>query len=337
LADAVSTSRLEVVICTYNNAGMLDEVLAALGRQRDVDGGGWSCVVVDNNCTDGTERVVRRHIALGAIPGLRLVHEPTQGLTPARLCGVHASTAPWIAFVDDDCILDEDWIAAAAAFAESHPHVGAFGGRVTLDFTAEPPPYATAYSYSFAAQERGNARQRVGFLVGAGLVVKRAALSACGWTDAPLLADRVGNRLVSGGDVEIVLRIASAGHELWYVPECRLLHRIPTRRTALAYLTAINRGLGASQALADAMAWPSTTAAWFRAASWKLVKDVGALGSLARSVAAGNATSADFRIQANFRFGQLLGICRIAGMSSDRRRGLIGIARPREGRREQAA
>jgi hypothetical protein len=250
---------------------------------------------------------------------------------------VRVSTAPWIAFVDDDCILQSDWIATAVAFAESEPHVGAFGGRVVLDFTAEPPPYARAYSYSFAAQDRGDSRQRAGFLVGAGLVVRRSALSACGWTDAPLLADRVGKRLVSGGDVEIVLRVASAGHQLWYLPECRLLHRIPARRTTLAYLTAINRGLGASQALADAMVWPGSSAAWLGASSWKLVKDVGALGALARSMGSSNATSADLRIQANFRLGQLLGICRIARMSSERRRQLIGIARPRDGRRDRAA
>jgi GT2 family glycosyltransferase len=337
LADVASAATLEVVVCTYNNGAMLDVALTALGRQRNVEPGRWSCLVVDNNCTDGTPRVVQKHIDEGAIPGLRLIHEPKQGLTPARLRGVQESTAPWIAFVDDDCILQGDWIAEAVSFAESHPHVGAFGGRVTLDFAAEPPSYARAYGYSFAEQDRGDSRHCVGFLVGAGLVVSRSALSACGWTDAPLLADRVGTRLVSGGDVEIVLRIASEGHELWYLPDCKLLHRIPPHRTTLGYLTAINRGLGVSQALTDALVWQGSSAGWFGASSWKLMKDLGALGSLARSVAVGNATAADLRIQANFRLGQLLGICRIARMSAGRRRELMGLARSREGRKDQAA
>jgi hypothetical protein len=142
---------------------------------------------------------------------------------------------------------------------------------------------------------------------------------------------------VSGGDVEIVLRIASRGLELWYVPECKLLHRIPPGRTTLQYLAAINRGLGVSQAFADALVWPGSGAAWFRGASWKLAKDVRALGSLARSVARGRATQADLRIQANFRLGQLLGICRVARMPSERRRELMGLAHPRDGRRTQAA
>ena len=137
--------------------------------------------------------------------------------------------------------------------------------------------------------------------------------------------------------MEIVLRIASAGHELWYVPDCGLLHRIPPRRTTLAYLTAINRGLGASQALADAMAWSGSTAAWFGTTSWKLVKDAATLGRLARSVAAGSATSADLRIQTHFRLGQLLGIYRMARLAPSRRRAIMGAARTDEGRNARAA
>jgi len=266
-----------------------------------------------------------------------VVREPRQGLTPSRLCGVRSSIAPWIAFVDDDCILENDWIVQAVAFAENHPDVGAFGGTVTLDFCADTPAYARAYGYSFAEQNHGDVQKRAAFLVGAGLVVSRSALSSCGWTDDPVLPDRIGKRLVSGGDVEIVLRIASEGYELWYVPDCRLRHRIPPQRTSLPYLAAINRGLGVSQALADAMVWSGSSAGWVRTSSLKLMKDVGALGSIARAVLGGRATTADLRIQASFRLGQLRGLVRIASMSPSRRRRLMGLARPRHGRTDRAA
>src|SRR5436189_3059393 len=108
---------------------MLDATLTALARQQPVAAGAWSCVVVDNNCTDSTAHVVERHCTEGAIPGLRSVREPIQGLTPARLRGVRSSAAPWIAFVDDDCILEPDWVAEALSFARTYPDVGAFGGR----------------------------------------------------------------------------------------------------------------------------------------------------------------------------------------------------------------
>ena len=170
-----SPSALEVVICTYNNALMLDQALSALARQHAVPDGSWSCLVVDNNCTDETQEVIEQHRAAARIPGLRSVREPTQGLTPARLRGVRSSLAAWIAFVDDDCILEPHWIAQALAFTESHAHVGAFGGKVTLDFESEPPDYVRAYGYSFAEQNHGKDRAKVPFLVGAGLVVSRSA------------------------------------------------------------------------------------------------------------------------------------------------------------------
>ena len=53
-------------------------------------------------------------------------------------------------------------------------------------------------------------------LVGAGMVVRRAAPAECGWVERPLLADRIDKRLVSGGDVEIAQRIRGAGYPLWF-------------------------------------------------------------------------------------------------------------------------
>jgi len=57
------------------------------------------------------------------------------------------------------------------------------------------------------------------------MVVRRAAPAECGWVERPLLADRIGKRLVSGGDVEIAQRIRGAGSAVVH-PEPVLRHRI---------------------------------------------------------------------------------------------------------------
>ena len=323
---------IDVVVCTYNNAAMLDEVLTALGRQRSVERGRWGCLVVDNNCPDSTPAIVEKHERMGLIPNLRRIPEVEQGLTPARLRGALSAKAPWLAYVDDDCVLEENWMAAAVAFAATHPSAGAFGGKVTLDYEREPAPYVRAYSYSFAAQDHGSAERRVPFLAGAGLVVSRAALAACGWSEQPLVADRIGRQLVSGGDVEIVLRVASAGYELWYVPAMALRHRIPTRRTTLGYLTSINRGLGISQSLADALVWDGPASTWAVASGRKLLKEFVALARLIVSVVRGRSAAAEIPIQASFGMGRAVGISSVLRMPPDRRRMLIGRARPSIGR-----
>jgi glycosyltransferase involved in cell wall biosynthesis len=234
---SASSLHISLIICTYNNASLLDRTLTTLSKQQVPPYVKWMCLVVDNNCIDDTLAIVNRHIRSGAIPHLRIVSEPIQGLTPARLCGVKNTTGDWIAFVDDDCLLQEDWIAQAAMFASEHPNCGAFGGQVVLDWERPPPAFVLRYGYSFAEQNHGSVQKKVPFLVGAGLVINRSALLATGWVNKPLLSDRIGKRLVSGGDVEIVLRIRSAGYELWYAPECKLMHFIPSKRTSTDFST----------------------------------------------------------------------------------------------------
>src|SRR5215218_8254875 len=131
---------VDVVVCTYDNAASLERVLRALARQRVPDGVDWGVLVVDNNCTDGTGALLERLQAERELP-MRVVRETVQGLTPARLRGVRETRREWIAFVDDDCVVAEDWIAQAAAVARDHPDAGAFGGVVALEWEREPPPY----------------------------------------------------------------------------------------------------------------------------------------------------------------------------------------------------
>ena len=332
MSEVPAAPELEVVICTYNNAAMLDGVLSALACQRQVERARWTCLVVDNNCTDDTPNVVARHVLAGAIPDLRSVREPKQGLTSARLRGVRSTTSQWIAFVDDDCFLQSDWIAQAIAFADSHSCVGAFGGRVALDWEVEPPRYVRAYGYSFAEQDQGKVEHQVTFLAGAGLVVNRLALSASGWIAAPLLADRVGEKLVSGGDVEIVLRIAGIGRELWYVPQCVLNHRIPARRFSPRYLININRNLGISQALAEALVSADPIPSWLFDSIFRVAKQTLGLARVALDVTRKQKAPGEIFIQASFKLGQLQGIWRVLTMSPSRRRGLLGRARPGSGR-----
>lgn len=69
---------IDIVICTYDNADLLDQALSAIARQSFPAGVEWSVLVVDNNSTDDTPGVVDRHRLLGQIPGLARVREPVR-------------------------------------------------------------------------------------------------------------------------------------------------------------------------------------------------------------------------------------------------------------------
>jgi len=142
MANSVTTTPatvgIDVVICTYNRAANLDAVLSALSAQRIGRGVVWSVLVVDNASTDRTVDVVEAHRSRRLLPGLRVVREDELGLTPARRRGVREASAPWIAFVDDDNLVEPGWLDAIAQVARSHPEAGGIGGRVILDWEERP-------------------------------------------------------------------------------------------------------------------------------------------------------------------------------------------------------
>lgn len=324
--DSLKMASLEVVICTHNNASMLDAALAAISSQVVSMTARWSVLVVNNNCTDNTTSVVEAYIRSGELPNLRIISERTPGLTSARHCGVRNTTAPWIAFVDNDCILQPDWVAQAILFASAHPTCGAFGGRVTLQWECSPPAYVFEFKYCFAEQELGIYPKTVNFIVGAGMVVNRSALEAVGWCEQRFLSDRVGDKLVSGGDVEIARRIASR-YELWYNPACRLYHRIPAARTTFRYLMRMNYGLGSSRLFTDSMFWHPPYARTLRhclmaRGQRTIVVSVRLLKALLSRRARGSRL-----LTFVFWMGYWVGLWRLLRMGRRERRGLVGCAR----------
>jgi glycosyltransferase involved in cell wall biosynthesis len=318
--DAANVS-IDVVICTYNRAAGLDAVLSALSQQFPAVDVAWSVLVVDNASTDATADVVDAHRSRQLLPGLRRVRENEQGLTPARRRGVRETGAPWIAFVDDDNLLEPGWLDAIAQAIRSHPQAGAIGGSVVLDWELPPPAYFKRFGFCFAEQEPGGATCELNSLVGAGMVVSRKALVECGWLEGPLLADRVGKRLVSGGDVEIAQRIRGAGYPLWFTPEAVLRHRISRDRASLRYLFRVNHGLGGSEALVSALTWPGDWPSWRREARWRSIKAVAHALRRARGLAHAIASL-------SFALGFARGVNACIAMATEERQALLGAAAP---------
>lgn len=315
---------LDVVVCTYNNAALLDETLDALVRQQVAPSVDWRILVVDNNCTDETPEVVERQAVRSPVP-LSRVREPEQGLTPARLRGVATTTAEWIAFVDDDCVLDPDWIQCAAEFVAAHPEAGGFGGRVVLDWEETPREIVTRYGWAFAEQDHGSEAKQVTSLAGAGFVFRRGALEESGWPQRHFLADRVGEKLISGGDVEMALRVG-ARSALWYTPTLRLRHRIPAKRTTLRYLLGVTRGLGTSKLLGDSMLWPGSYARWLLTSLRASGEWAGAAGRFGARALLRRGGGKDALVQLSFLRGYVAGIWRLARMERAKRQQLLGLA-----------
>jgi glycosyltransferase involved in cell wall biosynthesis len=208
--------------------------------------------VVDNNSADGTPHVVSTFADLRPHLDLRLLKEPRQGVAFARKLGLREARGEWVALVDDDCRLENDWLEEMWDFSRKHPHAGAFGGKNALEWEQPPSDLALAYGDSLARQDWGDAEERMPDTgkrcpCGAGLVLRKEAVYSSGYLEQGRLTGRHPRTLGAGEDTEVQLMIRNAGWELWYAPRLRVRHFIPAHRTSLEYLRRLHRGFGLAE------------------------------------------------------------------------------------------
>jgi glycosyltransferase involved in cell wall biosynthesis len=130
---------LTVIIPTYNRAPLLALALEALTRQRRQ---GDEIIVVDNGSTDDTQAVVEGF--KGRLP-IQCFVETTRGAGAARNLGIRHATGEILAFTDDDCIPDPDWLHFIELSFLRDPAIGLVAGKVV------PCPDPKTWSERFAS------------------------------------------------------------------------------------------------------------------------------------------------------------------------------------------
>lgn len=223
-----------VAICTYNRSRWLRETLASVTRQ-DYPAPCWEILVIDNNSRDDTRAVVEEFAAAPKAP--RYVFEPRQGLSVARnrACSCVAEACAIVAFLDDDVLLEKDWLRCLVkAFAAgATDRVGAVGGEVVPVFPEGLPRWLERQ------WEPLNYRTDLGRLenhqlpMGANLAILRDLFQRIG----PFRTDlgRHGHQLGGTEDHEFARRLRASGYTIWYNPEAKVYHQIPASRLTFRY------------------------------------------------------------------------------------------------------
>ncbi len=112
---------IAAIVVSYQSEATIDECLA---RLRAADGVA-QIRIVDNGSTDATLGLVQRHASLD--PRLHFIGNPDNpGFSVACNQGAHDSDAPWLAFVNPDCLLEPDDLSRLLA------HALAMGGECLL-------------------------------------------------------------------------------------------------------------------------------------------------------------------------------------------------------------
>lgn len=249
---------LSLIICTYNpKDAYFRRCLAALEAQtlpRD----DWELVVVDNH---SAEPVAGRY-DLSWHPSARVVREDKLGLTPARLRGISEAAGDLLVFVDDDNILDADYLRLAVEIGRDHPHLGSWSGQCIAEFESEPSAWTRRYWGNLCIREFDTRvwsnLPRLGETMpaGAGLCVRRAVaqqyLDLHHAGGRKFQFDRTGTSLISGGDNDLAACACRIGLGVGLFPELTLHHIIPPDRLDAGYLARLAEGIAFSSILLDA-------------------------------------------------------------------------------------
>jgi GT2 family glycosyltransferase len=209
-----------VILCTFNQAKLLQRALHALANQT-LPGNAFEVIVVDDGSTDGTAAVCRE-----SAPVLPHLHPITTGrnvgLGSAYNVGVRAARGERLLFLDTDCIPQEDWIERMNGALEDRPLVAGAVGNLGGSY------WVTAHNIAqFHPFLPGRPAGSVRFVAGANMGICRALLTELGGFEE-------GRRTAS--DMELILRAARKGYRPWFAPDAIITHAPEYRHSLFAVL-----------------------------------------------------------------------------------------------------
>src|SRR5690606_4739051 len=165
--------------------------------------------------------------------------------------GILAAKYEVIIFCDDDNLLCEDYAIRAYSLFISNPRIGAIGGMGRELLEGPAPAWWPMFSKSYAVGPQGDSSGPVGkargYVYGAGMCARRSVLrKIINFNFEPLLKDRSGRDLTSGGDVEICFLILAMDYEIWYDECLKFDHVIDESRLTWEYYLRLKRGISSS-------------------------------------------------------------------------------------------
>ena len=204
-----------VIVCTRNGAGRigscLESLLALHGEAPEI-------IVVDDGSEDATAEIVEARF-----PQVRLIRQEPGGLSAARNAGAMAARGEVLAFTDDDCEADPDWLVELGACLEKG--WDAAGGP-----NLAPP--ASGWVEAVIASAPGAAShvmlddEEAEHVPGCNLAVRRSAYFEIGGFDVRFHT--------AGDDVDFCWRLRDAGKRIGFAPNAFVWHH--RRPCGLGYL-----------------------------------------------------------------------------------------------------
>jgi glycosyltransferase involved in cell wall biosynthesis len=242
-----------VIICAHNpRPDYFRRVLTAL-RDQTLSATNWELVLVDNAC----DMPLALTWDISWHPNARHIREDELGISVARRRGMQEASADLLIFVDDDNVLERNYLLHAVSIRKDWPILGVWGSGATIpEFERQPSEYFAPIVPYLALRECSSPQWSNVFPCvsatpwGAGMCLTRNVAGAYrDYNDESSIqmTSRKGKKsLMCGEDLEICYVACKLGAGMGIFPQLKLTHLIPKERVSKEYLLKLYEGARAS-------------------------------------------------------------------------------------------
>ena len=236
------TLAVTLAICTYSDerfdmlCGAIDSFVKQARPDDEV------LVVVDHN----DSLLERVHATYPDVPAI--ANDGPRGLSGARNTAIKASSRPLLAFLDDDGVVDGDFVERLVPLFRD-PTTVAVGCRVEPVWERERPAFlAPEFDWVVGCSYRGLPTNRavVRNPLGGAMMMRRDRVAAAGGFRSDL--GRVGKTPLGCEETELFIRLGTSASTI-YVPDVVMRHFVPEQRCTWRYFTSRCWGEGLSKAV----------------------------------------------------------------------------------------
>jgi GT2 family glycosyltransferase len=210
--------RMTVVIPTCNRPHDLARCLASVAQ---VTYPAWDVLVVDQSDDDLARDTVAQYAP--RLPPLTYQRMSVKGASRARNRAIEVFSGEVLAFIDDDCTVEPDWLMRVADAFARHPRATIVCGAV---LAAEHDPSEVLIPVTSIKEKRilhgPRVLAEVSAIMSASMYLRREALHQIGPFDEKFGPGAAHFR--TGEDTDYVCRALLLGHQVFTTPEIKVTH-----------------------------------------------------------------------------------------------------------------
>lgn len=254
--------RFTIAICVYNGERLLVDVLKALSTQ-NYPKSDYEILLVDNNSTDSTKSIYSEYASANKELSCRYILERTPGQAIARRVAIENSLGDWLLFVDDDNIINDEYLHYADNFISRITSSGidlvTFGGVSLPPKGFELPEWFNEICSGFAIWNGGDSERE---LIGsercftAGLLLRRDIAVLCN-NQKSVASGRTDRNPVGGEDLELSLKVLKMGYKRHYCPKLVFVHQVSELRIGYQSIRSLYMTFGANRLVLGSVYNPS--------------------------------------------------------------------------------